>query len=113
MRHHVARVSYDEHISNVGLSEPGGQHPGVHTGHEHRSGVGIISHPLEVLEHVSLPVCSIPHDPMEDILNSLRHLSCHPKIDLKMFVLFLKLVLVGNVQEKLGFTAFITYAQIL
>ena len=49
MRHHVARVSYDEHISNVGLSEPGGQHPGVHTGHEHRSGVGIISHPLEVL----------------------------------------------------------------
>ena len=78
VRHHVARVPDDEHVSNVGLSEPGGQHPGVHTSHKHRSGVGVISDPLEVLEHVPLPVCPVSHDPMQDVLNSLRNLGCHP-----------------------------------
>ena len=77
MRDHVASISDDEHITYISLSESGWQHSTVHTRHEHCGGVGIVSDSLEVLEHVSLPVSPVPHDTMENGLNTtLRHDHC-------------------------------------
>ena len=77
MRNHVASISYDEHISHVGLSEPRGQHPGVDAGDEDGRGVGVVSDPLEVLQHVALPVRPVAHDAMQNVLNALGYFNRH------------------------------------
>ena len=54
VRDHVASVSHDEHVADVGLSEPGGQHPAVDAGDEDRGGHRVVSNLLELLYHVPL-----------------------------------------------------------
>ena len=75
MRNHVAGIPDDEHITNIGLCKPRGQHPGVDTGHEDSRWCGVVPDSLELLDHVPLPVSPVLHDPMQDLADSLdrRH----------------------------------------
>ena len=77
MRHHIARVSNDEHITNIGLCESRGQHPGVNTGHEDGRRCWVVSDSLELLDHVPLPVRPIFHYPMQDLADAERTLRRH------------------------------------
>ena len=77
MRHHIARVSNDEHITNIGLCEPRRQHPGVNTGDEDSSRVWVVSDSLELLDHIPLPVRPVLHDPMEHLADTERSLRRH------------------------------------
>ena len=77
VRNHVAGISDDEHISHVGLSKPRGQHPGVDAGDEDGGRVGVVSDPLEVLQHVALPVRPVAHDAMQNVLNALGYFNRH------------------------------------
>ena len=70
MRNHVAGIPDDEHITNIGLCKPRGQHPGVDTGHEDSRGIWIVSDSLELLQHVPLFVCPVLHDPVQDLADS-------------------------------------------
>ena len=77
MRDHVAGIPDDEHITNIGLSEPGRQHPGVHTGHEDSRWCWVVPDSLELLDHVPLPVRPVLHDPVEDLADAERPLRRH------------------------------------
>ena len=77
MRDHVAGIPDDEHITNIGLCEPGWQHPGVNTSHEDSRGCWVVSDSLELLQHVPLFVCPILHDPVEDLADAERTLRRH------------------------------------
>ena len=77
MRNHVSSIPDDEHVSNISLSEPGWQHSGVDTRDEDCGGVGVVPDPLEVLEHVPLPVRPVPHDAMQNVLDTLGYLHRH------------------------------------
>ena len=87
MRHHVPRVPDDEHVSHVGLGEPRGQHPRVHARHEHRGGVGVVTDPPELREHVLLPVRPVSHDAMQETPDTFTHPSNLK--DLEIFVLLI------------------------
>ena len=82
MRHHIARVSNDEHITNIGLCEPRRQHPGVNTGDEDSSRSWVVSDSLELLQHVPLFVCPVLHDPMENLTDAQSSPARH---DLKYY----------------------------
>ena len=82
MRNHVAGVPDDEHITNIGLREPGRQHPGVHTGDEDSRGCRVVSDSLELLQHVPLFVCPVLHDPMENLTDAQSSPARH---DLKYY----------------------------
>ena len=71
VRNHVSSIPDNEHVSNIGLGEPGGQHPGVHAGDEHGLGGGVVPHPLELLQHVDLPVPPVLYDALQHILDTL------------------------------------------
>ena len=70
MRNHVAGIPDNEHVSNIGLGEPGGEHPGVDTGHEHGGGDGIVPHLFELLHHVPLLVHPILHYAMQHLIDA-------------------------------------------
>ena len=77
VRNHVAGIPDDEHITNIGLREPGRQHPGVNTGHEDSRWSRVVSDSLELLDHVPLPVRPIFHYPMQDLADAERSLRRH------------------------------------
>ena len=77
MRDHIAGISDDEHITNIGLCEPRWQHPGVNAGHEDSRGCWVVPDSLELLDHVPLPVRPILHDPMQDLADAERTLRRH------------------------------------
>ena len=83
MRDHIASIPDDEHIANIGLCEPRRQHPGVDTGDEDSRGCWVVPDSLELLDHVSLPVCPILHNPMQDLADT----QCSParRHDLKYY----------------------------
>ena len=70
VRDHVAGISDDEHVTDIGLGEAGRQHPGVYTGHEHCRGHRVVSDSLELLQHVPLPVRPVLHDPVQDLADA-------------------------------------------
>ena len=70
MRDHIASIPDDEHIAYFSHGEPRRQHPGVYTGHEDSSGCWVVPDSLELLQHISLFVSPVLHDPVENLTDA-------------------------------------------
>ena len=76
VRDHVAGVPHDEHVADIGLSEPGGQHPAVDAGDEDRGGHRVVSNLLELLHHVPL----LAHPVQKKIVELIAIISLHTPV---------------------------------
>ena len=83
VRDHIAGIPDDEHLAYFSLCEPGWQHPGVNAGHEDGCRCRVVPDSLELLQHVPLLVCPVPHNPMQDLADT----QCSParRHDLKYY----------------------------